>query len=65
MLSKLPIVLMGFARLGAAIYPETAHERTQSKHNDMHHEWYVISQYSQHDIGGIKGSLWFPSHRVI
>jgi len=33
------VALMGFPRLGVAVYTKTAHERTQSKLNDVHHAW--------------------------
>jgi hypothetical protein len=56
-LSKLQIALMGFPRLGAAFYSQTAHEYAQSKLNDMRHACYVVSQYGPLDAGGPKGSL--------
>ena len=46
---------MGFPTLGAAFYPKTAHERTQSKLDDVHHERYVVSDCRPQDTGGIKG----------
>jgi hypothetical protein len=39
-LSKLQFALMGFPRLGAAFYTQTAHECTQSKLNDVRYALY-------------------------
>jgi len=63
-LSKLLIALMGFPRLRTAFHPETTHEYTQSKLNNLHHAWYVVVQCTPQDTGDIKGRLQFPSHRV-
>ena len=54
-LSKLLIALMGFPSLGAVFQMETAHERAQSKLNDMHNAWYVLSQCRPLDSVGVKG----------
>jgi len=54
-LTKLLIALMGFSRLGAVFYPETAHECTQSKQNEVCHAWYVVSQYRLFDSRVLKG----------
>jgi hypothetical protein len=43
-LSKLLIPFMGFPRLGAAFYTETAHECTQSQLYDVRHAQYMIPQ---------------------
>ena len=48
---------MGFPRLGAAFYTQTAHECTQRQLNDVRHAWYVVSQCGPLDSGGLKGSL--------
>jgi len=64
-LSKLLIVLMGFPRLGAALYTEIARERTQSKLTDVCHWWLVGHHCRPPDCGGLKSWLWFQSDRVI
>jgi hypothetical protein len=51
-LSKLLIALMRFPRLDAAFYTQTPHECTISKLNDVHHAWYLFSQYGPLDSGG-------------
>jgi len=63
--SKLLIALMGFPRLGAAFYTQTADGCTQSNLNDVRHPWYVDAQSGPLDSGGHKGSLMFASHRII
>ena len=64
-LSKLVITLMRLPRLGVACYTKIAHERTQSKLNDVCHAWYEVSKCRPPDSGGLKGWLLFPSDRVI
>jgi len=64
-LSKLLIALMGFPRLGAAFYPETAHECTQSKLYDVRHAWYVVPQRRPLDSRGLKCWLQLACHRVV
>ena len=64
-LSKLRIALMGFQRLGVAFHTQTAHECTQSRLNDVHPAWYVVSQCRPLNSGGLKGWLWIVSHHVI
>jgi len=64
-ISKVLIALMGFSRLCAAFYTQTAHERISSKLNDIRHAWYVFSQCSPYHTGGLMGCLEFPSHRVL
>jgi hypothetical protein len=49
---------MGFPRLGAACYTQTAQEYTQSKLNDMRHAWYVVSQCRPLDCGRHRGILY-------
>ena len=56
-LSRLLIPLMGFPRLGAAFYTETAHECIQCKLGDAHHTGHVVSERGQLDSGGVKGRL--------
>jgi len=48
-LSQLLIALVGFPRLGAAFYTETAHEYTCNQLYDMRHAWYVVPQCRQLD----------------
>jgi len=53
-LSKLLIALIGFPRLGVAIYTETAHEFTYSQLYDVCHPWYVVPQCRPLDSRGLK-----------
>jgi len=64
-LSKLLIALMGFPRLGAAFYTETAQECTQSQLYDVRHAWYVVPQCWPLDSRGLKCWLQLACHRVI
>jgi len=56
---------MGFPRLGAAFYTQTAHKSAQRQLNNVHHAWNVVSQCGPLDSGGLKGGLQFASHRII
>jgi len=56
-LSKLLIALMGFPRLGVAVYTEIDHEPTKSKQTDVHHAWYVVTHCMLPNYGGLKGWL--------
>jgi hypothetical protein len=58
-------VLMGFPRLGAAFYTETAHECTYSQLYDMRHAWYVVPQCRPLDSRGLKCWLQLACNRVI
>jgi hypothetical protein len=41
-LTKLLLALIGFSRLGATSYTETAHEYTYRQLYDVRHSWYMI-----------------------
>jgi len=56
---------MGFPRLGAAFNTKTAYECTQSELNDVRHAQDVVSECGPLDSGGLTGSLYLASHRVI
>jgi len=64
-LSKLLIALMGFPRLGAAFYTETAHECTYSQQYDVRHARYVVPQCRPLDSRAHKCWLQLACHRVI
>jgi len=64
-LSTLLIALMGFRRLGAALYSKTAHEWSQSQPCNVPHVWYVIPQWWPLDSRGLKWWLMLTWHRVI
>ena len=53
-LSKLLIALMGFPRLGAAFYTETAHECAYSQLYDVRHAGYVVPQCQPLDPRALK-----------
>ena len=64
-LSKLLIALMGFPRLDAAFYTETAHECTQSQLYNVRPAWYVVPQCRSLDSQSLKCWLQLACHRVI
>jgi len=64
-LSKLLIALMGFPRLGAAFYTETAHECTYSQLYDVRHAWYVVPQCRPLHSRGLKCWFQLACHRII
>jgi hypothetical protein len=56
-LFKWKITLIGFPRLGAAVYTQTAVECIESKLNDVCDAWNVASQRRLLDSGSLKGRL--------
>jgi len=56
---------MGFPRLGAAFYTQTAHECTLSELNDVRRAWYGVSQWGPLDSAGLEGSLKLERHPVL
>jgi len=64
-LSTLLIVPIGFPRLGAVFYTQTAHDCTESQLYDVRPAWYVVPQCRPLDSGGLKGWMQFMCHRVI
>jgi len=56
---------MGFPRLGAAFYTETAHECAYSQLYDVRHAGYVVPQCQPLDPRALKCWLQLMCHRVI
>jgi len=63
-LSKLLIALIGFPRLDAAFFTETAPECTRSQLYDVRHAWYMVPQGRPLDSRGLKCRLQLECHRV-
>jgi len=64
-LAKLLIALMGFPRLRAAFYTETAYEYTWSQLYDVCHTLYMVPQCRPLDSRGLKSWLQLACHRVV